>query len=395
MRTLIRFTATAMILTALSPLAIGVADTSPGGTFADDDTSIHEGSIEAIAASGITQGCNPPLNTRFCPTNSVTRGEMAAFLVRALELPSAAAAGFTDTTTSIFADDIDRLAAAQITVGCNPPANTRFCPNEAVSREQMAAFLSRGLGLVEATADSFVDDNESLFEADIEKLRAAGITNGCNPPSNDRFCPTSAVTRAEMATFVARALDLEEIEVLPHPYTVDVVSRESWGAKPAADGLRPHSIQQITIHHSDDTTSTTGPALYRIWQGWHQSLGWPDVAYHFIVGRDGTVFEGRPDWAAGDTATEYDPHGHFLIVVEGDYNSDIPSPQQLETLAQMVAWASTTFDVPIDTISGHRDHAATSCPGENLYHRVHDGTITERAETILDEGGVSLVVGSG
>jgi hypothetical protein len=67
---------------------------------------------------------------------------MAAFLVRALELP-AGPGGFTDTTTSEFAADIAALAAAGVTRGCNPPANDRFCPNDPVTRGQMAGFLHR------------------------------------------------------------------------------------------------------------------------------------------------------------------------------------------------------------------------------------------------------------
>jgi uncharacterized protein YbjT (DUF2867 family) len=235
---LIRFTITAMILAALSPLATGVAETMPGGTFVDDDGSIHQGSIEAIAGAGITQGCNPPLNTHFCPTQPVTRDEMAAFLVRALELPSASNAGFTDTAASTFADEIDRLAFARITLGCNPPANTQFCPNDPVTRAQMAAFLSRALDLPTGPEDGFVDDDESVFEEDIERLHAAGITAGCNPPTNDRFCPNDNVPQAEMATFLARALDLTEVVVPPRPYRIDVVSREDWGAKPASGNFR-------------------------------------------------------------------------------------------------------------------------------------------------------------
>ena len=55
---------------------------------------------------------------------------------------------------------------------------------------------------------SFVDDDNSIFESDIEKLATAGITRGCNPPQNDRFCPDDRVTRAVMATFLTRALNL-------------------------------------------------------------------------------------------------------------------------------------------------------------------------------------------
>jgi hypothetical protein len=72
----------------------------------------------------------------------------------------------------------------------------------------MAAFLHRALGGVLPAGEPvvFVDDDGSVFEADIEWLGATGITKGCNPPDNDRFCPSSTVTRAQMASFLVRAL---------------------------------------------------------------------------------------------------------------------------------------------------------------------------------------------
>ncbi|MGA9594778.1 MAG: S-layer homology domain-containing protein, partial [Acidimicrobiia bacterium] len=100
------------------------------------------------------------------------------------------------------------LAAAGITRGCNPPVNDKYCPTANVTREQMAAFLVRALGLTANTSPGFVDDDNSVFEVDIEKLATAGITKGCNPPVNDRFCPTNPVTRGQMAAFLSRALGL-------------------------------------------------------------------------------------------------------------------------------------------------------------------------------------------
>ena len=67
-----------------------------------------------IAAAGITTGCNPPVNDRFCPDNLVTRGEMAAFLSRALNLTGGSGVSFSDIGGSLFADDIKRIAAAGI-----------------------------------------------------------------------------------------------------------------------------------------------------------------------------------------------------------------------------------------------------------------------------------------
>lgn len=385
---LVRLTVVAMVLAALSPLAMGRADVPPGGTFLDDDLSVHQGSIEAIAATGMTRGCNPPLNTWYCPNARVTRGQMAAFLARALQLPDADPIGFTDTADTTFADDIDRIAAIGITQGCNPPVNDRYCPNQHVTRAQMAAFLTRALDLPTGSGNSFGDDDGSPFEADIESLAAAGITLGCNPPINDRYCPNQHVTRAQMATFLTRALRLDPVEVPARPLLLDVVAREDWGAAPPQGEFTTHQIEQITIHHAGDLSGTTGPAQFRGWQAWHHHLGWPDLAYHFIVGRDGKVYEGRPYRAVGDTATTYDPTGHFLIVVEGNFDESEPTAGQLEALAQMVAWASMQFDIP--TISGHRDHAATTCPGDHLYAMIHDGTVLARAEAIVAAGGLTL-----
>lgn len=180
-------------------------DTS--GRFVDDDASVHEMDIERLAELGVTRGCNPPSNDRYCPTERVTRGQMAAFLVRALSLPAGTPDQFVDDDSSIFESAIDALATAGITRGCNPPTNDRFCPNDYVTRGQMAAFLTRGFALPPGVPDRFVDDDGSIFEADIDALAAAGITQGCNPPTNDRYCPTDYVTREQMASFLVRAVD--------------------------------------------------------------------------------------------------------------------------------------------------------------------------------------------
>jgi hypothetical protein len=178
-------------------------------SFVDDDVSIFEDDIEWIAARGITLGCNPPRNNRYCPDNYVTRGQMAAFLVRAMGYPDNPAGDrFVDDNTSIFEDDIERLAAAGVTKGCNPPTNTRYCPNSYVTRGQMAAFLVRAMGYTDNPAgDRFVDDNDSIFEDDIERLAAAGVTRGCNPPTNTKYCPNGHVTRGEMAALLHRAIE--------------------------------------------------------------------------------------------------------------------------------------------------------------------------------------------
>jgi hypothetical protein len=173
--------------------------TSFDGRFRDDDGSVHEANIEALAAAGITTGCG---NEIFCPEDIVTREQMAAFLQRALDLPAVSGDHFVDDNSSQFEGAIESLVNAGITSGCG---TNRFCPRSPVTRGQMAAFLQRALNLPLASGNHFTDDNGSSFERSIEALAAAGITKGC---SADRFCPNEPVTRAQMATFLARALGL-------------------------------------------------------------------------------------------------------------------------------------------------------------------------------------------
>ncbi len=165
-----------------------------GHTFEDDIVWLYE--------SGITKGCT---TTLFCPDDGVARGQMAAFLVRALDLPTTATDYFTDDETSTFEGDIDRLAAAGITKGCTA---TSFCPATIVTRGQMAAFLVRALDLPTTTTDFFTDDQASSFHGDINRLAASGVTKGCTATS---FCPATIVTRGQMAAFLHRGLDPEVV----------------------------------------------------------------------------------------------------------------------------------------------------------------------------------------
>jgi N-acetylneuraminic acid mutarotase len=193
------------LVVGLLPLGAGAV-----GTFDDDDGNIHESAIENIAALGITLGCNPPANTLYCPDDYVTRQQMASFLVRTFDLPPGPAGQFTDTAGSVHENDINALAASGITRGCNPPANTQYCPTDLVTRGQMAAFMARGLGLENISdPDFFSDDDDSIFELQINAIARVGITRGCNPPANTEYCPQNPVRRDEMASFLSRVAAIE------------------------------------------------------------------------------------------------------------------------------------------------------------------------------------------
>ncbi|HEY8171023.1 MAG TPA: S-layer homology domain-containing protein [Candidatus Limnocylindria bacterium] len=147
---------------------------------------------------GITTGCKIDL---FCPTSVVTRGQMATFIVRAFNLPATGSDYFTDDEGSTHESSINRLRAAGITVGCSA---TRFCPDGVVTRGQMATFLTRALDLPATGTDHFTDDDGNTHESSINRIAQAGISHGCG---GTLFCPNGAVTRGQMAALLHRALD--------------------------------------------------------------------------------------------------------------------------------------------------------------------------------------------
>ena len=166
--------------------------------FRDVDDSPFLEHIIWLAETGITSGCG---NDRFCPLAAVSRGQMASFLSRALGLTGGELDTFDDDDGSVHELAINRIAEAGITSGCAPD---RFCPTRSITRAQLASFLDRALELPGTGEDFFDDDDGSTHEAAINRLAAAGIASGC---AVDRFCPGGVVSREQMAAFLHRALD--------------------------------------------------------------------------------------------------------------------------------------------------------------------------------------------
>jgi hypothetical protein len=183
------------------------------GRFIDDDGNFHEPNIEAIAELGITLGCNPPDNDRYCPSAPVTRAEMAAFIIRALDEDVANApheGRFPDVSEDAwYSQSVERLAALGITLGYD---DGTYRPNSIVTRAEMAAFLTRAFvdqADIITASGAFEDVPTTAWYANFsETLLAQGITAGCFPDPL-RYCPDDQVLRDQMASFVARSLGIE------------------------------------------------------------------------------------------------------------------------------------------------------------------------------------------
>jgi len=170
----------------------------PAFPLVDARFSTFKSDIEWVFNKGITKGCTAE---RYCPNDAVTREQMAIFLDRALKLPATATDYFSDDTGRTGEAAINRVAAAGITSGC---ASGKYCPTDKVTRGAMASFLARAFALPATSTDYFTDDNGTTHEANINRVKAAGITSGCTPTT---YCPTADVTRGQMAAFLRRALE--------------------------------------------------------------------------------------------------------------------------------------------------------------------------------------------
>ncbi|MCY4622593.1 MAG: S-layer homology domain-containing protein [bacterium] len=183
-----------------------IEDTS--NTFVDDDGSTHEENIEIIAALDITVGCDTQ-NRLYCPSQPVKRSEMAAFLGRALD-----ERGDGMPTVSRFSDVpegawylgyVESLAELGVFL---EEAGSAFRPSDPLTRLEMAVWM---VGAFESISEvepqgAFSDvPAGEWYAAAVEGLLAAEVTNGCKVDPL-AFCPHDPVRRDEMASFLARAL---------------------------------------------------------------------------------------------------------------------------------------------------------------------------------------------
>jgi uncharacterized protein (DUF1800 family) len=195
-----------------SPRAAGstraTAVVAPQPEFADvDANNPFYTEISNIGYRQITVGCG---GGNYCPNDSVTRAQMAAFIVRSLgefDPPPPATQRFNDVLPdNPFYAFIDRLAVLGITVGCG---GGNYCPNDFVTRGQMAAFIMRGIGIFDPPTPAtqrFTDvAPDNLFYAFIDQMALRGVTAGCGATT---YCPNDFVTRAQMAAFLVRGFGL-------------------------------------------------------------------------------------------------------------------------------------------------------------------------------------------
>ena len=168
---------------------------------------------------------------------------------------------------------------------------------------------------------------------------------------------------------------------------INIVPRSGWNAAEPKP-YKQHRPVQITVHHEGTKLEATDDAARKIkniqtW-GMGPDRKWADIPYHFLIAPNGTIYEGRDVNTVGETATEYDPSGHLLIVCLGNLEQQEVSAVQLQSLIKMIAYTSRKYKIPVETLATHRDHSnQTTCPGKNLYAYFQNGYIMEEVKKLL------------
>lgn len=163
--------------------------------FVDDDGNPHEDAIEWMFQNEYVYGCRPD---SYCPDRALTRAQTAALLDRILQPAPTGTDYFTDDDGHWAEAPINRLAAAGILRGCGP---SLACPNVDMKRAQFAALLRRSFEVPVSEENFFIDDDTTIFAADIDAIAALGITRGCD---TDHYCPWNPVYRDQAATLLSR-----------------------------------------------------------------------------------------------------------------------------------------------------------------------------------------------
>ena len=213
------------------------------------------------------------------------------------------------------------------------------------------------------------------------------------PPASTTVEVRARAPRPDALTFLA----MELIESAPDPIDSDVastrgalvtgepglaandlaVSRAEWGARPS---LCPshwrHTPRKVTIHHTvtpqDDPISME--RRMRGIQAYHMDVrGWCDIAYHFLIGQDGKVYQGVHELWWGNHTGGDNPTNIGISFI-GTFNGESPSAAMMDAAAQVLANLHNVHGVPLDraTVRGHRERLATQCPGDRLNPLIGD-----------------------
>jgi hypothetical protein len=165
---------------------------------------------------------------------------------------------------------------------------------------------------------------------------------------------------------------------LKYPEGLNILFQKDWGGTENQTTNEPHIIDRITLHHGGiEFPTDKDPIEYmKNLQLWSRSeKKWIDIPYHFLVDLNGIIYEGRSLKYPGDTNTNYDPNGHLLICLMGNYEIQNVNSEQIESIVDLITFYCKNLNIKVDKIKGHKDYTETACPGKDFYKYLENGSI--------------------
>jgi hypothetical protein len=332
---------------------------------------IYDEQVSAIAASTAAQhyNCGRPVSQRVRDAVEATEGQVLTYndyIVAAFYKAGAtrnagdstcspAGGPFTRTESEITHNE-NRTGAniEQTTIGWVHPSNYA---NRGAMGQNEALCLERERGY---NANQIL---EYFYGADIRVTQLEGpcFDTATHPSTNGN----SARNTSQCTASSSRP---------------DITTRAEWGAR-APRGLRPrHTPNQITIHHTETSMGTSNPAsIVRGIQNFHMDTrGWNDIAYHYLISADGTIFEGSAPTDRIGSHVGGNNTGNLGIALLGKFGHQQPTDAQLRAAGNLVGWLADKYSITVQydasnpgagTLMGHRHnpgHSSNSCPGNNL-----------------------------
>lgn len=152
-----------------------------------------------------------------------------------------------------------------------------------------------------------------------------------------------------------------------------LVKRAEWQAATLRDNYDPMgAITRITVHHTSEIPGidhlSDRELVAKIQRNHQQHQQWADIGYHYLIGRAGEVFEGRPLFAQGAHAGGDSNKHNIGVALIGDFDQQLPDTRQLAILERLLEELRQRYHIPRDQVFGHRDFKTTVCPGQALYH---------------------------
>lgn len=219
-------------------------------------------------------------------------------------------------------------------------------------------------------------------------VTAVGLLAGCT--SNEKGGETAIAPEGADypgVTPINPGCTKTPVPAQPRSGQIMAVSRSRWGAEtPRMAKMYPmNGVNRLTVHHEGNPAPNydAGPyqvatSLRRIQSTHFRTLGAGDIGYHFVIDRQGTVWQGRELRYQGAHCRSNNEH-NIGVMCLGNFNMQQPTRQQLDSLAKLTGVLTASYRIPGSRVYGHQELRSTACPGKNLigYVRNIRGSLTQ------------------